>query len=1817
MGGSVEIDLYDYIEFADTSLSEEGQFTFTADAALPNGVTMDGSKVTWAPADEAEPVDVTFTVTDNTPYISLAGLDNDPASVTAKLTITFAVAPDMSSEFTPDESDANKTTYLISSKEDMEALAAYINGGNTAEGMTFKMTKDIDLEGSEDDQWMPIGGQSIHFNGTFDGGGYEVSGLYINSTSNFQGLFGYTGEQSVIRGVSVSGTVKGTYSVGGVVGRNDGIVENCRNSCVISNTANYVGGVVGFNGGTVRSSYNDGAVSGGAHVGGVTGYNYGSNSRVENCYNKGTVNGAVDVGGIAGANEGAIVNSYSVGTVSGSVYVGGISGYGSGEVMGSYYLEGTAEYDAVGGEMKTAEQFAQQSTFTDAGWDLTETWVMDEWFGRPVLQDPRELSGSGTESDPYVIPDLPTLERFRKTVEDGSTYAGQYVELTNDIDMSRFYGADIGGTEVSWTPIGSSSHPFNGTFNGGGYEISGLYINSSDNYQGLFGYLGTGGTICGLTVSGSVTGGNFVGGIAGGSVGSIFDCENKCDVSGSNIVGGVVGIVNGASTANAAVSGCVNSGSVESTAAYSSSIAGGIVGSADNEYVNIEECANYGRVGSTSSMPVSNVGGIVGTNYGTVAMSVNGQGAEIYGSVCAFGGIAGYNFHNILNCYNLGTLTATGIPGDATIGGIAGASYQAGYPGDTSNPPRIENCYSNTGSITAGAQEDSVFNSYYLSDTETEEANGMTGKTIAQFASGEVARLLQDGQTADDDGVKPQVWGQTLSGDTPDTYPVLTSDSARTLVKVSFMADDTEYAAAYTNPGGTVTLPQDPTSDEYEFVRWSQTQSTDGTAFTAQTAVNGDMTVYAVGEEMYGETGAEKKIETTYGTAATKDLSDYMTYAAGTDASEKFTYEITGGNNKTATANGNTVNASISGDTLSIPAGTNADTYTLTIRATAKKPVISMFAVDYDTEPVTFDVTVVVAKVSAGITMAPTANTLTYNGTAQALVKAGTAVGGTLIYSLAEDGEYSANIPTGTEADTYTVWYKVSADSNHNDTEPQSITVTISKAGSDSEVSGSETVVYGETLTLTAKVSRAQLTNGVLLYESQDEVEFFVGNTSLGTAKVEYDTMFDDEGTATLYVNTSEKQLAIGDNTIKAVYGGSVNLNGSESDTITVEMQQKPIEYTVMAEDKVYDGDTEVTVTLTPTNVIGDDDVSLTATGNTASSDAAVYERVDLTTITLSGDDMGYYSVSASANGVQLSEPVEISKAGSDSEVSGSETVVYGETLTLTAEVSRAQAGEVSLMAAQDEVEFFAGETSLGTADVVYDTMLSDEGTATLNVNTSEKQLAIGDNTIKAVYGGSVNLNGSESDTITVNMQPKPIEYTVTAEDKIYDGTNTVNVTLTPTNAIQGDDVTLTAEGTVETASTGEYTAIDLSNIAIGGEDSGYYSVSETAGDVTLAAPVSIKEAAETISIAIDYANETLTGFEAGRTYIINGEEATPEETTVGIDDQWFGTDVTIVKKAADEDHVDSETQTVSIPERPDAPDGISGSSSGRISGVDETMEYREDGDESWTAIDGSTVTGLSYGTYEVRIKATDSSFASEAETVTIRRRSGSSGGSSSTPATTTPTVSPTEAPTEEPTATEEPHETERPSENPSDGGYSDVSEDMWYSDTVDYVTENGLMNGTSETEFSPNADITRGMFVTVLYRMENSPETELDYSFTDVAADAYYAEAVAWADDNGIVTGYSDTEFAPEQTINREQMAAIIYRYADYKGEDTAVSGSVSYADAADISEYALTSVIWVSENRIMQGRTDNTFAPAEFTTRAEAAAVFERTHKRIVNEG
>lgn len=177
---------------------------------------------------------------------------------------------------------------------------------------------------------------------------------------------------------------------------------------------------------------------------------------------------------------------------------------------------------------------------------------------------------------------------------------------------------------------------------------------------------------------------------------------------------------------------------------------------------------------------------------------------------------------------------------------------------------------------------------------------------------------------------------------------------------------------------------------------------------------------------------------------------------------------------------------------------------------------------------------------------------------------------------------------------------------------------------------------------------------------------------------------------------------------------------------------------------------------------------------------------------------------------------------------------------------------------------------------------------------------------------------------------------------------------------------------------------------------------------------------------------------------------------------------------------------------------------------------------------------------------------------------------------------------------------------------FADIHKNDWFYDSVKYAYENDLMKGVSNTEFAPQNDITRAMFVTVLYRIENEPQAD-SCDFTDVERGSYYEKAVAWANATGIVSGVSKDRFAPNDPITREQMAAIIYRYATFKGYDITTSGSTAYTDNSDISDYANDAVIWAAEKSIMTGNTDGSFAPKANTTRAQAAAVFMRMPENL----
>lgn len=180
---------------------------------------------------------------------------------------------------------------------------------------------------------------------------------------------------------------------------------------------------------------------------------------------------------------------------------------------------------------------------------------------------------------------------------------------------------------------------------------------------------------------------------------------------------------------------------------------------------------------------------------------------------------------------------------------------------------------------------------------------------------------------------------------------------------------------------------------------------------------------------------------------------------------------------------------------------------------------------------------------------------------------------------------------------------------------------------------------------------------------------------------------------------------------------------------------------------------------------------------------------------------------------------------------------------------------------------------------------------------------------------------------------------------------------------------------------------------------------------------------------------------------------------------------------------------------------------------------------------------------------------------------------------------------------------------------FTDVSTSDWFYDDVAFVYKNGLFSGTDSRSFSPNASMTRAMLVTVLYRLEGKPTVTGRSSFTDVRSGAYYEKAVIWAAANGIVTGTDSTSFSPDAKVTREQLAAILYRYAQYRKLDTDASAKLnSFTDADSVSAYASEALGWAVSEGLINGASGK-LMPKGDATRAQVAAILHRFVKNVLN--
>lgn len=174
---------------------------------------------------------------------------------------------------------------------------------------------------------------------------------------------------------------------------------------------------------------------------------------------------------------------------------------------------------------------------------------------------------------------------------------------------------------------------------------------------------------------------------------------------------------------------------------------------------------------------------------------------------------------------------------------------------------------------------------------------------------------------------------------------------------------------------------------------------------------------------------------------------------------------------------------------------------------------------------------------------------------------------------------------------------------------------------------------------------------------------------------------------------------------------------------------------------------------------------------------------------------------------------------------------------------------------------------------------------------------------------------------------------------------------------------------------------------------------------------------------------------------------------------------------------------------------------------------------------------------------------------------------------------------------------------------FIDVNIEDWFYESVKTANKGGLFKGVTSTTFEPYRPVTRAMLIEVLYRAEGNPETNADSGFTDVFDTAYYAKAAAWGRENGIISGISQNEFAPDSYVTREQTAAILQRYGDYKGYDTSQKGDLSaFSDSDKISSWAEENMSWAVGNGIISGKDSDTLDPSGITSRAEAAALIYR---------
>ncbi len=752
-----------------------------------------------------------------------------------------------------------------------------------------------------------------------------------------------------------------------------------------------------------------------------------------------------------------------------------------------------------------------------------------------------------------------------------------------------------------------------------------------------------------------------------------------------------------------------------------------------------------------------------------------------------------------------------------------------------------------------------------------------------------------------------------------------------------------------------------------------------------------------------------------------------------------------------------------------------------------------------------------IAKANVKFTEPIAQENLVYNGSAQALTIGGSAEGGEILYAAAENGDYSANDITGTNAGDYEVWYKVSGDSNHNDTAPEKINVSIAKANvTVTEPIAQENLVYnGSAQALTTGGSAE---GGEILYSTAENGDYSA-NVITGTNAGSYEVWYKVSGDSN-HNDTAPKKINV---------------------SIAKATQSAPVQPTAVGETIKGKADGKIIGVSTDMEYKAD----------SASEYTAVTEN-EILNLTA-----GTYKIRYKENDNYL--------AGGDKKIE----VIAGEMITVTFDTDGGSDIDTETCEYNQTIASPKGEPvkdGYEFAGWFADGGLADEW----NFDTTLTE----NKTLYAKWvRGTVSDNEGDVDLV------------------VADGLNDIAKK-------EKTDVLLAVK--VQEETDGSESQTTIKNIENAPKNFGFY-------DITLKKSTggTISDASSVIEIKLPYDFARKRNIKVYRYHNGNAAELAQLENRNTVKPFTDGTCFVDTQNGYIYIY-SSKFSIYSVAyDKMSSSSSVSGSSSTNYYTV--TFETNGAGSvkSQNVAKDGAAKEpnepkkdGYTFGGWYLSNDFTDEYDFAEKVTQNITLYAKWIENKDTTD-----------------DGKDKPNDTD--THNCPSKEFDDLDINMWYHTDTDYVLLNGLMNGVEEKTFAPSENLTRAMLVTVLYRNENNGAEPDGMPFMDVKKGSYYEKAVLWAQQNGIVNGISQTEFAPDMSITREQIAAILYRYAQFKGIDVSGADSAniqSYSDFNTISEYAVKPLSWAADTGLIKGRSDTTLNPKDNATRAEIAAVLHR---------